>query len=128
MKQLVTETGVSDRFEIASAATSREEIGNDIYPPARRKLAEKGIPFSPRAARQVTASDYDYYDLIIAMDTDNVRNLRRLLGEDVAGKISLLMQETGYVRDVEDPWYTGDFEKTYQDVVAGCKALLRRLV
>ncbi|MCM1034854.1 MAG: low molecular weight phosphotyrosine protein phosphatase [Paludibacter sp.] len=125
MKQLVVEAGLSDAFEIASAATSREEIGNDIYPPAQRKLVEKGVPFSHRAARQIMREDYAYYDAVVAMDNNNLYNLHRLLGDDTEGKISLLMQYTSETRDVADPWYTGNFETTYQDLLQGCKALLR---
>lgn len=127
MKALVTEAGLTDLFEIGSAATSREEIGNDIYPPAQQKLREKGIPFSSRHARQITQEDYRYYDCIIAMDQNNLNWLRRILGEDKEQKISLLLSFVELRRDVADPWYTGDFEATYQDIATGCKALLQHL-
>lgn len=126
MKHLVRQAGVAGQFEIDSAATSREEIGNDIYPPARRKLQEKGISYSVHAARQITPTDYAYYDHIIAMDSNNLHWLQRLLGDDRQGKISLLLEATGEQRDVADPWYTGDFETTYQDILHGCQALLEK--
>lgn len=128
MKQLVAEAGLAEEFEIASVATSTEEIGNDLYPPVRRLLAAKRIPFGHRAARQIARADYEYYDLIIAMDNNNLCNLRRVIGEDDKRKVSLLMQATGSTCDVADPWYTGDFETTYRDVLAGCTALLQHLM
>ena len=124
MKRLVGDAGCAERFEIASAATSTEEIGNPVYPPARPKLAEHGISCDGKRARQITPDDYRHYDRIIAMDQNNLRNLRRLLGEDVEGKISLLMDYTSRPGDVADPWYTGDFEATWQDVLEGCRGLL----
>ena len=124
MKRLVEEAGLSDRFEIASAATSTEETGNPVYPPARQKLAEHGIACQGKTARQITRDDYRHYDLIIAMDRNNLRNLRRMLGEDTQHKISLLMDYTQRPGDVADPWYTGDFEATWRDVVEGCQGLL----
>lgn len=114
-----------DDFEIASAATSTEEIGNPVYPPARRMLAAHGIDCTGKHARQMTARDYEYYDYIVLMDRNNLRNLRWILpGGDTARKISLLMDWTGHPRDVADPWYTGDFEATWNDVNEGCRALL----
>ena len=127
MKRLVREAGRSEQFEIASAATSTEEIGNPVYPPARRKLAEHGISCDGKTARQITREDYLYYDVIIAMDGNNLRNLRRLLGEDTEHKISLLMDYTNRPGDVADPWYTGDFEATWRDVLEGCQGLLAAL-
>ena len=124
MKHLVAEAGLSDHFEIASAATSTEEIGNPVYPPARRKLAEHGIECAGKTARQMTMDDYRYYDHIIAMDRNNLRNLRRMFGEDTAHKFSLLMDYTRRPGDVADPWYTGDFEATWRDVLEGCQGLL----
>lgn len=124
MKQLVEAAGVADRFEIASAATSTEEIGNPVYPPARRKLAEHGIGCAGKTARQMTMDDYRHYDYIIAMDHNNLRNLRRLIGEDNDHKISLLLDYTSRPGDVADPWYTGDFEATWNDVLEGCQGLL----
>ena len=127
MKRLVREAGCSEQFEIASAATSTEEIGNPVYPPARRKLAEHGISCEGKRARQITPDDYFHYDRIIAMDRNNLRNLRRILGEDTDGKISLLMDYTNRSGDVADPWYTGDFEATWRDVLEGCRGLLTEL-
>ena len=125
MKHLVEERGLQDQFEIASAATSTEEIGNPVYPPARRKLAEHGIGCQGKTARQMTMEDYRYYDHIIVMDHNNIRNLRRLLGEDQEHKISLLMDYTNRPGEVADPWYTGDFEATWRDVLEGCEELLK---
>jgi len=127
MKQLVAQAGKADEFEIDSAAVSTEEIGNDMYPPAKRKLTEKGVPFTRRAARQITREDYRYYDRIICMDRSNLRLLRYLIGEDDLGKVSLMMEWAGISRDVADPWYTGDFEATYRDLQQGCQALLKAL-
>jgi len=128
MKKMVEEAGVSHLFEIASAATSTEEIGNPVYPPARRKLAEHGICCEGKTARQITRGDYRHFDHIIAMDRNNLRNLRRVIGEDIDGKISLMMDYTDRPGDVADPWYTGDFDATWRDVEEGCQGLLRQLL
>ncbi len=128
MKKMVEEAGVSHLFEIASAATSTEEIGNPVYPPARRKLAEHGICCDGKTARQITRGDYRHFDHIIAMDRNNLRNLRRVIGEDIDGKISLMMDYTDRPGDVADPWYTGDFDATWRDVEEGCQGLLRQLL
>lgn len=125
MKHLVEEAGLQVQFEIASAATSTEEIGNPVYPPARRKLAEHGIGCQGKTARQMTMDDYRHYDQIIVMDHNNLRNLKRLLGDDIDHKISLLMDFTSHPREVADPWYTGDFEATWRDVLEGCQGLLK---
>lgn len=125
MKQLVTEAGRERDFLIESAAVSTEEIGNDIYPPAKRKLTEKGVPFTRHAARQITREDYQYYDYIICMDRSNLRLMRYLIGEDTLGKVSLLLEWAGMSRDVADPWYTGDFEAAYCDILQGCQAFLK---
>ena len=127
MKELCRQAGVSEQFEIDSAAVSREEIGNDIYPPAKRKLHEKGIPFEFHAARQMTRRDYDQYDYIICADQSNVRWLERIIGEDSDHKVSLMMAWAGETRDVSDPWYTGDFEEAYCDIDESCRAILNRL-
>ena len=124
MKDIVEKAGLAHLFEIASAATSMEEYGNPVYPPARRKLAEHGIDCAGKTSRQITKRDYEYYDYIVAMDQSNLRNLRRMLGEDTQGKISLLMDYTSRPADVADPWYTGDFQATWDDVNEGCKELL----
>ncbi len=127
MKDLVRKAGLADRFHIGSAATSREELGNPVYPLARRKLEEHGINCSGHAARQLTSRDYDEYDLLIGMDSANLRDMRRICGGDPDGKLSLLLDHTGRSRDVADPWYTGNFEATWQDVLAGCQALLAEI-
>ena len=127
MKDLVRKAGADERFFIASAATSTEEIGNPVYPPARRKLAEHGIGCAGKTARQMTAADYREYDLLIGMDSANLRNMRRICGGDPEGKIRLLMDFTDRPGDVADPWYTGDFETTWRDISAGCRGLLEWL-
>ena len=127
MKELCRQAGVENDFEIDSAAVSREEIGNDIYPPAKRKLREKGIPFEFHAARQITRADYEYYDYIICADRSNLRWLERIIGEDTDHKVSLMMAWVGESRDVADPWYTGDFEEAYCDIDESCKAILKQL-
>ena len=127
MKNLVGKAGADERFFIASAATSTEEIGNPVYPPARRKLAEHGIGCAGKTARQMTAADYREYDLLIGMDSANLRNMRRICGGDPEGKIRLLMDFTDRPGDVADPWYTGDFETTWRDISAGCRGLLEWL-
>lgn len=128
MKDLVQKSGLEDQFHIESAATSTEEIGNPVYPPARRKLAEHGISCEGHAARQLKKSDYDAYDLLIGMDFANLRNMRRICGGDSENKIHLLMVYTHRPGEVADPWYTGNFEATWQDVLEGCTGLLRTLV
>ncbi len=125
MKQLVAEAGREQEFQIESAAVSTEEIGNDLYPPAKRKLTEKGVPFTRHAARQITREDYQCFDYIICMDHSNLRLLRYLVGEDTLGKVSLLLEWADVSRDVADPWYTGDFEAAYQDILQGCQAFLK---
>ena len=120
MKDMVKKAGLADQFEIASAATSTEEIGNGVYPPARRKLLEHGIRCDGKRARQMTRADYQRYDLLIGMDSANIRNMTRIAGGDPEGKIRPLL----YDKDVADPWYTGNFEATWQDVLRGCQALL----
>ena len=127
MKDIVKKAGKEADFIINSAATSTEEIGNDIYPPAKRKLTEKGIPFTARAARQITKADYNNYDLIIGMDNENRRNLLRIFSNDPDNKVSNLMDHTSSPRSVADPWYTGDFEETWNDVLEGCTALFNEL-
>lgn len=128
MKKMVKDAGREAQFEIASAATSTEEIGNPVYPPARRILAEHGIGCAGKTARQMTRQDYDYFDQIIAMDRNNLRNLKRMFGEDPQHKISLLMDYTHRPGDVADPWYTGDFETTWRDVWDGCEGLLKSIM
>ena len=127
MKDLVRQAGLEWKYEIASAATSSEELGNPVYPPARRKLAEHGIGCAGKTARRLTRDDYDEYDLLIGMDHMNFRNMHRICGGDPEGKIHLLMDYTGRPGEVADPWYTGDFEETWQDVLEGCRGLLELL-
>ena len=130
MKYLVREAGLENRFRIASAATSREEIGNDIYPPAKRVLEAHGVPYGRHPARQITPEDVREYDLIVAMEEYNLRYMRRGLGsvyEKNAGKFRLLMDFTARPGEVSDPWYTGDFETAYRDIEEGCRGLLRQL-
>ena len=127
MKDLVKKAGLEAQFHIESATTSTEEIGNPVYPPARRKLAEHGIDCTGKVARQLTNSDYDKYDLLIGMDRANLRNMHRICGGDFAGKLHLLMDYTDHPGDVADPWYTNDFETTWRDVLSGCEGLLRQL-
>ena len=125
MKDLAEKAGVEGRFEIASAATSCEELGNPVYPPARRKLQEHGISCAGKTARRLEGADYGRYDLLIGMDRRNLTNMNRLFGGDPAGKCGLLLSWAGEDREVADPWYTGDFETAYRDILMGCEALLR---
>ncbi len=127
-KDLVGCAGRSGEFHIESAATSREEIGNDIYPPAREILRRKGIPFEHRSARQMSPGDYSRFDLVIAMEKFNLRNILRIIGSDEGGKLRLLLdyaERPG--QDIADPWYSGDFELAYREILAGCKGLLKSL-
>lgn len=128
MKDLVEKSGAADQFFIASAATSTEEIGNPVYPPARRELAKHGIGCAGKTARQMTVADYARYDLLIGMDRGNLRNMRRICGGDPEGKIRLLLDYTDRPGEVADPWYTGDFEAAWRDVSAGCRGLLKTLL
>ena len=136
MKHLVAQAGRANEFEIASAAVSTEEIGNDIYPPAKRMLSSKNIPFTHRAARQMTRADYAYYDHIVCMDQSNLRWMRYITGlepeQDIHSgstyhKVSLMMAWAGKSRDVADPWYTGDFTKAYEDILEGCQGMLNQI-
>ena len=127
MKDLVKKAGLEDQFSIASAATSTEEIGNSVYPPAQHKLAEHGISCAGKTARQLTKADYQRYDLLVGMDHANIRNMNRICGGDPEGKIHLLLEYAGRNGEVADPWYTGDFEATWQDVLSGCTGLLESL-
>lgn len=127
MKHLVHEAGRDAEFEIASAATSTEEIGNPMYPPARRTLAEHGISGEGHSARQITTADYAHYDLIIGMDQRNMRNMLLCFGADPEEKLHLLLDYTDRPGDVADPWYTGNFDATWRDCLEGCKAVLAAL-
>ena len=124
MKDLVRKAGREDEFYIESAATSTEEIGNGVYPPARRKLAEHGISCEGKRARQMTDADYDRFDMLIGMDDWNIENMHDICGGDPAGKIHLLLDFTDNPHDVADPWYTRDFETAWRDILKGCQCLL----
>ena len=124
MKDLVKKAGLEANFHIESAATSSEEIGNPVYPPARRKLAEHSIGCSGKTARRLTKDDYMQYDFLIGMDHANIRNIRRICGSDAGNKIHMLMEYSCHPGEVDDPWYTGDFEQTWLDVLEGCHGLL----
>lgn len=128
LRDMAQKRGLAERFEIASAATSWEELGNPVYPPARAELARHGISCKGKTARQVTRADYAHYDLLICMEQYNVRNLLRLLGGDPEGKVCRLLDFTDRPRDIADPWYSGDFETTYDEIVEGCEALLDKLL
>ena len=127
LRHLVRQAGREGEFEIASAATSTEELGNDVYPPARQELLSHGVACPRRSARQLTRGDFDKYDMIIGMDGENLRNMRRICGDGDRTKISLLLDFTDRPGDVADPWYTGNFAETWRDVCEGCKCLLERL-
>ena len=132
MKKLVADAGRSDEFYISSCATSSEEIfngtGNPIYPPAQREMKKQGIPFdSGKRAVQIMAEDYDKYDYIIAMDSLNIRNIKRIIGEDRDNKVYKLMSFAGSDGDVADPWFSGKFDTAFKDIYNGCKCLLERL-
>ena len=128
MKDMVKKAGLADKFEIASAATSTEAVGQSVYPPARKKLNEEGLSCSGKISRQMTKDDYGYYDYIVAMDKINLRNMSRFVGNDPERKVSLLLDHTFYPRDVQDPWYTRDFQQTWDDICEGCEGLLKKLI
>ena len=127
-KHLAAEAGVSERFEVTSAAVSYEEEGNGMYPPAKRKLTQKGIPFGDHRAHRITPGEYAAADLVIIMDRSNRRMLEYIVGSDREGKVHSMLEYAGLSRDVADPWYTGDFETAYNDILAGCRGLLETLV
>lgn len=126
-KDMVRKAGRENDFLIESAATSTEEIGNDIHYGTRTKLTKEGIPFTRRAARQITASDYEKYDYLIAMDDENLYYMNRRWNNDPDGKFRLLLEFAGKNRDIADPWYTGNFDQTYLDIVEGCEAMLEQM-
>lgn len=127
MKDAVERAGLSGRFDIQSAATSGDELGNPVYPPARRMLLSHGIDPTGKSARRLTRADYGRFDLLIGMDSANIRDMLRMCGGDPEGKITRFLDLTDTPRDVADPWYTGDFERTWHDVCRGCAALLEKL-
>lgn len=126
-RDMVHKRGLSDCFHIASAATSREEIGNPVYPPARRILKAHGIDPSGKTARQMTRADYQEYDYLLAAENYNIRNMMRILGSDPDKKVHRLLDFSKSPRDIADPWYTGDFQVTWDDIVEGCEAFLKYL-
>lgn len=128
LKDIVNKRGLADAFEIASAATSREEIGNPVHYGTRTKLAQFGISVAGKHAVQVTKRDYEHYDLLLVMDSNNIRNLRRVIGEDTQNKVHLLLDYTERKGEsIADPWYTGDFDVTYDDIMEGLAGLLQQL-
>ena len=127
MKELVRRAGLENDFLIESAATSREELGNDMHYGTRTKLREMDIPFTRRAARQIRVDDYDRYDYLVAMDDENLYYMNRCWGGDPKNKIRMLLSFAGKDRDIADPWYTGNFDQTYEDVLEGCTAFLKYL-
>ena len=127
MKAAVRAAGLEARFQVDSAAVSREEIGNPIYPPAQRQLRAHGVPFDDHRARQMTRADYGAYDLLVGMDGSNLADMWRICGGDPDGKLRLLMEYTRTPRDVADPWYSGDFDAAWRDIESGCRALLDAL-
>ena len=127
MKDLVQKAGLTDEFHIESAATSREEIGNPVYPPARSKLKEHGIDCAGKTARQLQNSDYDEFDLLIGMDQENLRGIYRICGGDYEEKVHLLLDYTDRPGNVADPWYADDFDARWRDVEEGCLGLLEAL-
>ena len=124
MKHIVDKAGLSDSIYVESAATSREEIGNDTHYGPKKKLDEMGTPYTRRKARQVTIDDYHNFNYLVIMDENNGRNLKRIIGDDVDSKVYKAMSFVGESRDVKDPWYTGNFDETYKDVSRSCDALL----
>lgn len=128
LSHLVTKRGLESNFEIDSAATSREEIGNPPHYGTVGKLKRVGIPVIPHRARQMTKSDYEYYDYLIGMDTANIRNMNRIAGGDPGNKIHKLPSFAGQSKDIADPWYTGNFDETYDDVLEGCEAFIDYLI
>ncbi len=126
-KDIVKKSGLSGKFHVESAATSYEEIGNPIHPGTAKILDRLGIPYREKRAVHLERSDYEKYDYLICMDSANVRNTMRIVGDDSERKIYKLLEFADSRRDVADPWYTGDFEQTYDDVIAGCKGLLKHI-
>ncbi|MBS4900624.1 MAG: low molecular weight phosphotyrosine protein phosphatase [Clostridiales bacterium] len=126
MKDLVKKRGIKEKFHIESAATSTEELGNGVYPPVKALLKSKGIDCDGKTARQIRKEDYDKFDLLIGMDSANIRNMKRVFGND--RKISMLLDYTGHPGEVADPWYTRDFNATWEYVIRGCEGLLEYIL
>lgn len=127
LKDMVRQRGLTGRFEIASAATSREEIGNPVYPPAKRELAKHGISCAGKTAMQVTKADYKHYDYLLYMESYNYPRLMRVLGSDPEGKCRRLLDFSPEPADIDDPWYTGDFSGVFQEITYGCQCFLKYL-
>ncbi|MGP1381555.1 MAG: low molecular weight protein-tyrosine-phosphatase [Dialister pneumosintes] len=127
MKDIVKKAGLDEKIEISSVAATQDEIGNDMYPPAKRKLEEMGIPYTRRAARLFTSADYEKYDVIIGMDEENREDLLHLTQGDPKKKLKQLMDFTDTPKEVADPWYTGNFNETYEDILRGTTGLLQAL-
>ncbi len=127
-KKLVHDAGMADSFVIASSATSTEEIGNPVYPPARAELGKHGISTEGKYAVQLSRADVPKYDMFIGMDSANIRNMHRILGEGAADKIYKMMEFAGSSADVADPWYMGGFDRTYADIYEACVGLLDRIM
>ena len=127
LKDLVNKKGLTNQFHIESAATSTEEIGNGVHPGTRRKLSEQGIPCGNHRARQMTKQDYENFDYIIGMDAYNIKNIARIVGFDTDNKVYKLLDFTNRKGDIADPWYTGNFDVTYNDILEGCRGLLKYL-
>ena len=127
-RDMVQKQGLADRFSVASAATSTEELGNPVHPGTQRRLAREGISPRGKTAVQLTRRDYQRYDYLIGMEQRNLSGMLRILGSDPAGKVHRLLDFTDRPRDIADPWYTGDFDRTYDDVVEGCRGLLEHLL
>lgn len=127
LKDMVAKAGIDEEILVESKACRTDEIGSDTHPGTKRVLRAHGVPFSPRQARQIRRADYEEYDLIIAMDDENMRDLARLTNGDPQGKCHLLLEFAGEEREVADPWYTGNFEVTYKDVTKGCRSLLDKI-
>ena len=127
MQQIVDNAGASDRYFIDSKATSTEEIGNEIYPPAKRKLNEMNVPLVPHRASQIKKSDYENFDMLIGMDEENIRNMKRIFGVDTEAKIHKIREFSGNHGDVADPWFTGNFDITYNQISTACHDLFKDL-
>lgn len=128
MKDIVRKAGLESEILVESAATSTEEIGNDIHRGTRQKLTKENIPFTQRSARQITSDDYQKFDYLIGMDDENIFNMRRRWNNDSENKIFLLLEFAGKTREITDPWYTGNFENTYSDIVEGCNGLMKDIL
>jgi protein-tyrosine phosphatase len=128
MADMIKKAGLCGAISVSSAATSTEELGDPVYPPAKRMLAAHGISCAGKTARQMTRADYDKYDLLIGMDQANIKNMKRIAGGDDGGKMHLLLEYAGEMRGVADPWYTGDFNAAWEDIERGCRALLQKLI